>query len=104
MTPDQQITFTHIVIFGVLALVFFGIPGLLIARQDYEQRQRKKRYAQAKAEDEARWQLYLRHQIEVTQRQQAAIAQQRQDQPAVTVPVTDCDRRDRRRILPLERS
>jgi hypothetical protein len=32
----------------------------------------------------------------------AAVEQQREDSSAVSVPVTDCDRQMRRRVLPLE--
>jgi hypothetical protein len=102
MTPDHAITLGHLVVIVGVAIVFLAIPLGLLWWQDYEYRQRKRRYDAAKADDEARWQLYLGQQLAADRRRQAALEQQRQDHPAVTVPVTHCERRERRRILPLE--
>ena len=102
MTPAQSLTLVHLAVIGGVVLVVVGIPLVLLWWQDRDYRRRKQRYAAAKAEDDARWQLYLRHRLEADQRRQEALKQQRRDQPAVTVPVTDGERRERRRILPLE--
>lgn len=104
MTPEQSIAVTHFVIIGGVALVFLGVPLGLIMWQDYENRQRKKRYAAAKAEDDARWQIYLQHRIAEERQRQEALARQQRDTSPVSVPVTYSECLQRRRILRPEKS
>lgn len=66
--------------------------------QDYDYKKRKRKYEEERAQRDAAFNLHIAHMREIA----TAVAQQKQDHPAITVPVTRCDRQERRRVLKLE--
>lgn len=92
---------THAAIFagfffgGFIAIIVAFL--LLTARDTRDYKNRKRKYEQ----ERERADTEFRRQIARLREVSAAVERQRQDQPAVTVPVTHCERQDRRRVIKL---
>lgn len=88
----------HIVGLGVFLTLMVAVPVLATFWQNREYEARKRRYDEERARIDREFRLRAERRREIL----AAVARQQQDQPAVTVPVTHCERHERRRILKLE--
>lgn len=86
----------HGIIFGVMLLVVFAPLLFITMHQHFDYKQRKKKYEEERAIQNT---MFRREIDAILQR---AVIQQRQDDSVISVPVTTCEKRDRRRILKLE--
>lgn len=94
---------THAAIFaGFFLGGFIAITAaflLLAVRDARDYKNRKRKYEQERKLLDAEFRAHFAG----LQDARAALEKQKQDQPAVTVPLTRCERQERRRILKLER-
>lgn len=90
---------THAILFAVffiggIVAITLGF-GVAFVRQDMDYRRRKKKYEEERAEARSAFAAEI---DAILARQ---VARQKDDQPAVTLPVTNADRQERRRVLKL---
>lgn len=92
---------THAAIFaGFFFGGFIAITAaflLLTVRDTRDYKNRKRKYEQ----ERDRLDTETRRQLASLREVGAAVERQKQDQPAVTVPVTHCERQERRRVIKL---
>lgn len=88
----------HILLFGFFCALLFGVPTFACIWQDRDYRRRKRAYEEERARSAAEFRLHLMSRMREVQ---SAVERQKQDQPAVSVPVTLCERQERRRVIKL---
>lgn len=87
----------HVLLGFIIFVVLVMVGTAYVAAQD--NRRRRERLRQYKIEQERAADEFR---ILVANRTAEILARQKAEQPAITVPVTNCDRRARRKFLPLE--
>lgn len=90
---------THAILFAIfliggMAIIAVGFTVAFI-RQDMDYKRRKKKY------EEERTRAREQFRAEVDAILARSVAQQKTDQPAVTLPITNAERQERRRVLKL---
>lgn len=88
----------HIFWFAVLFALVCGPATVVSIWVGIDNKRRKRKYEEERAVMEAEFCAHINNLREV----RAALEQQKKDQPAVVVPVTYCERQERRRIIKLE--
>lgn len=90
----------HIVVFLVVAGIFAITGGTMLYADRANVRRRQKYEAERARQQEE----FARHLTLLREREalEAAVTNQRRDHSVVSVPVTRCDRQERRRIIKLE--